>query len=115
TMHQILRLLYSDQQTPTGKLFRFESFDTREIREAVGQLAIGVNSYELYLGLTALRELRSDYAEKNRLYKAAILALPRSEGLSSIAGLDVRITEIVAQKATVFSEIANVDSLVGVE
>jgi hypothetical protein len=35
TMHQILRLLYSDQQTPAGKLFRFESFDTRDSHSSV--------------------------------------------------------------------------------
>ena len=38
TMHQILRLLYSDQRTPAGFLFRYEDFDRREIREAVGDL-----------------------------------------------------------------------------
>jgi AAA domain-containing protein len=32
TMHQIMRLLYSDQRTPAAFLFRYESFDTRDIR-----------------------------------------------------------------------------------
>ena len=41
TMHQILRLLYSDQRTPAGFLFRYEDFDPREIREAVGDLGSG--------------------------------------------------------------------------
>jgi AAA domain len=35
TAHQILRLLYADQRTPAPFLFRYENFDTREIREAV--------------------------------------------------------------------------------
>jgi uncharacterized protein (UPF0335 family) len=115
TMHQMLRLLYSDQQTPAGKLFRFESFDTRDIREAVGQLVIGVNGYELYEGQIKLRELKSEYAEKDRLYKAALLTLPRSEGLASIAALDLRIGEIVAQRGEALLEIADVDSHVGGE
>jgi hypothetical protein len=115
TMHQMLRLLYSDQQTPTGKLFRFESFDTRDIREAVGQLVIGVNGYELYEGQIRLRDLKSEYAEKDRLYKAALLALPRAEGLGSTASLDMRIGEIVAKRSTVLDEISGVGALVGVE
>lgn len=112
TMHQILRLLYSDQQTPAGKLFRFESFDTRDIREAVGQLVIGVNGYELYEGLIKIRELKSNYADMDRLYKAALLGLPRSEGLASIAALDKRIDEIVSRKKTILIEVANVDALI---
>ncbi|WP_196232124.1 ATP-binding protein [Rhizobium etli] len=55
TMHQLLRLLYADQQTPPGKLFRFESFDTREIRETVGQLVIGVNGDLLPWNVLGLR------------------------------------------------------------
>ena len=37
TMNQILRLLYSDQRTPSAYLFRYEPFDTRDIREAVAE------------------------------------------------------------------------------
>ena len=33
TMHQLLRLCYSDQRTPASRLFRFELFDTQNIRE----------------------------------------------------------------------------------
>ena len=110
-----MRLLYSDQQTPAGKLFRFESFDTRDIREAVGQLVIGVNGYELYESQIKLRQLNSDYTEKDRLYKAALLTLPRSEGLASMAALEARIGEIVAQRGVLLDEIANVDSHVGAE
>ena len=115
TKHQMMRLLYSDQQTPAGKLFRFESFDTRDIREAVGQLVIGVNGYELYESQIKLRQLNSDYTEKDRLYKAALLTLPRSEGLASMAALEARIGEIVAQRGVLLDEIANVDSHVGAE
>lgn len=113
TMHQILRLLYADQQTPPGKLFRFESFDTREIRETVGQLLIGVNGYELYEGLIRLRALKNDFADKDRLYKAAIMSLPNAEGLTSIAVLERRLAELSAEKIRIASEIRNVDALVG--
>jgi predicted nucleic acid-binding Zn-ribbon protein len=115
TAHQLLRLLYSDQQTPAGKLFRFESFDTRDIREAVGQLVIGVNGYELYEGQLRLRQLNADYAEKDRLYKAALLTLPQSEGLASIAALDKRLGEITSKRDALLTEIANIDELVATD
>ncbi|WIW45404.2 AAA family ATPase [Bradyrhizobium sp. 62B] len=113
TMHQALRLLYADQQTPPGKLFRFESFDTRDIREVVGQLLIGVNGYDLYENQIRLRELKSEYADKNRDYHAAVAALPASEGLSSIAMLDARGSALASEKTAVLSEIENADDLVG--
>ena len=115
TMHQVMRLLYADQQTPAGKLFRFESFDTRDIREAVGQLLIGVNGYELYEGQIRLRELKSDYTEKDREYRAALSALPTSEGLSSVATLNARTTELIAERETIIGQIRDVDTLVGAE
>ena len=43
TMHQLLRLCYSDQRTPATRLFRFEPFDTQNIREAVDDLVCGIN------------------------------------------------------------------------
>jgi len=112
TMHQVLRLLYSDQQTPAGKIFRFESFDTREIREAVGNLLIGYNGYELYEALIKLRELKSAYEEKDRLYRAAQLALPPSEGLVSIFSLNQKLSAISLQKDRLTAEIQKVDDLV---
>lgn len=42
TMNQLLRLVYADQRTPASFLFRYESFDTGEIREAVGDLVRGI-------------------------------------------------------------------------
>ncbi len=111
-MHQLLRLLYADQQTPPGKLFRFESFDTREIRETVGQLVIGVNGYDLYESLIKLREVKADYAEKDRLYKAAILSLPSPEGLTSVAILNTRLGELNTRKVRITNEIRTVDSIV---
>lgn len=115
TMHQILRLLYADQQTPPGKLFRFESFDTRDIREAVGQLIIGVNGYDLYEGQISLRELKAEYAEKDKLYSAALLALPSAEGLGSISALDIRLRDLATNRDRILTEIRNVDSLVAEE
>ena len=113
TMHQMLRLLYADQQTPPGKLFRFESFDTGDIRGTVGQLVIGVNGYDLYESQIKLRGVKAAYSDKDRLYKAAVMSLPSSEGLTSIAILDTRLKELEVRKSSIAEEIRNVDEVVG--
>src|SRR5690606_29512933 len=48
TFHQILRLLYVDQDSPTSSLFYYEQFDTTLTRETVSDLLLGVYNQELY-------------------------------------------------------------------
>lgn len=48
TIHQILRLLYVDQDSPTNSLFLYEEFDTTLTRETVADLLLGVYKQELY-------------------------------------------------------------------
>jgi outer membrane murein-binding lipoprotein Lpp len=48
TFHQILRLLYIDQDSPTNSLFLYEYFDTNITRETVSDLLLGVYNQELY-------------------------------------------------------------------
>lgn len=48
TFHQILRLLYLDQDSPTNSLFYYEEFDTTLTRETAADLLLGVYRQELY-------------------------------------------------------------------
>jgi hypothetical protein len=48
TIHQILRLLYIDQDSPTSSLFLYEHFDSQLTRETVSDLLLGVYDEELY-------------------------------------------------------------------
>jgi len=48
TFHQILRLLYIDQESPTSSLFLYEQFDSSLTRETISDLLLGVYSQELY-------------------------------------------------------------------
>lgn len=61
TFHQILRLLYIDQDSPTSSLFYYEQFDSQLTRETVSDLLLGVYNQELYDSKkrldTALKEL----------------------------------------------------------
>lgn len=48
TFHQILRLLYIDQESPTSSLFFYEQFDSQLTRETVSDLLLGVYNQVLY-------------------------------------------------------------------
>ena len=48
TFHQVLRLLYIDQESPTSSLFYYEHFDSQLTRETVSDLLLGVYNEELY-------------------------------------------------------------------
>ena len=48
TMHQILRLLYIDQESPTSSLFYYEHIDSQLTRETVADLLLGVFNEDLY-------------------------------------------------------------------
>lgn len=55
TMHQILRLIYLDQESPLSSLFFFEQFDKEIIRETVSELLMGL--YDQNLSDAKLRKL----------------------------------------------------------
>ncbi|KAA0573287.1 AAA family ATPase [Azospirillum sp. B21] len=63
TMHQLLRILYSDQLSPIESLFRIEPFDTATIREAVGRLLCGAFDTEFYENQIYLRRMQKEYDE----------------------------------------------------
>lgn len=48
TMHQILRLMYGDQSTPSSEIFSSDTFDSQDVRQAVGDLLCGIYNDELY-------------------------------------------------------------------
>jgi hypothetical protein len=50
TMHQIMRLLYVDQDTPSSKIFRLEPFvyDRESLRKAIGDFMFGLDNLEAH-------------------------------------------------------------------
>ena len=112
TMHQLLRLCYSDQRTPATRLYRFEPFDTQNIREAVGDLLCGISGYESYeIGLE-LRESQKQLDDiatrllglQRALQGDQLLDTPELIG-SAVDSLKEEWTEIQRQ-------VENVDELV---
>ncbi|WP_295720649.1 ATP-binding protein [Mucilaginibacter sp.] len=48
SIHQILRLLYIDQESPTSSLYFYDEFDKQTTREAVADLLLGIYNQDLY-------------------------------------------------------------------
>jgi len=48
TFHQLLRLIYVDQESPTNSLFLYEQFDSNLTRETISDLLLGVYNQSLY-------------------------------------------------------------------
>jgi chromosome segregation ATPase len=67
TIHQILRLLYVDQESPTSSLYYYEQFDSQLTRETTADLLLGVYDESLYENkirlIDAERELDSVKAQ----------------------------------------------------
>lgn len=60
SMHQLLRLMYIDQESPINSLFLYEYFDTTLTRETVSDLLLGVYSQELYDDQQTLEEYKKE-------------------------------------------------------
>lgn len=112
TMHQLLRLAYSDQRTPAARLFRYEDFDTQTIREAVGDLVCGISGYEIYeIGLK-LRDLQKSLDAVEMRLSGLSRALPSGTALHTPELIQFAIRDFHAEKEKLASEIAGVDDLI---
>ena len=76
TMHQILRLMFIDQESSADSLFRFDNFDYPLTREAVSELLLGIYDNELYnlrsqekIKQTNKKEKEAEYRGLKKLYQ----------------------------------------------
>ncbi|MEC7289912.1 MAG: ATP-binding protein [Pseudomonadota bacterium] len=109
TMHQLLRLLYADQRTPTGHLFGFDPFDPMEIRRAVGDLICGLNPHEAYGLEIEVRTLKKKLEEKKVELRTLVAGLPDDEAFRDVAGLNASIQSLNDEIVVIEAEIRNVD------
>ena len=109
TMHQLLRLCYSDQRTPATRLFRFEHFDTQNIREAVGDLVCGISGYEVYeIGLK-LRDHQKELEETEAKLRGLQRGLPGDQRLNTPELIHAAVATLVVEQVNLQTEIENVD------
>ncbi|KAA6303276.1 MAG: hypothetical protein EZS26_000531 [Candidatus Ordinivivax streblomastigis] len=77
TFHQILRLLYIDQDSPTNSLFYYEQFDSQITRETVSDLLLGVYNEDLYEKKRRLISAEKELDEIKSEIKATKKILPK--------------------------------------
>lgn len=68
TMHQVLRLVYIDQDSPIQNLFRFERFDQPVTRQAISELLLGVYDDSLYNDRLTLRDTEQAFHQKQEQF-----------------------------------------------
>ncbi|MFK8272260.1 AAA family ATPase [Capnocytophaga canimorsus] len=85
TIHQILRLIYIDQETPPQSLFRLENFDSPLTRKTVSEILLGIYDNLLYSDRILLRNTKKDLELKEREYKNLVNIVSHS-GLSANRG-----------------------------
>ena len=81
TFHQILRLLYVDQESPTSSLFLYEQFDTTLTRETVSDLLLGVYNQALYDAKTRKVEADKEFDDVKREIKVIKQFIPNELNL----------------------------------
>ena len=59
TMHQLLRLLYIDQESPTQSLYYYEQFDSQTTRETAADLLMGIFDEKLYAAKLKYKNLEA--------------------------------------------------------
>lgn len=83
TMHQLLRLMYVDQESPTGSLFMYEQFDSQITRETVAELLMGVYDVDLYISKLNIKEYQKQLDNVSTEIKIIKTSLNKPEECSS--------------------------------
>ncbi|WP_266030556.1 hypothetical protein [Brucella intermedia] len=106
TVHQMLRLMYADQLSPVGTLFKFEQFDPPLLRETVGRLVFGAYENELYRNELRIKELDKEYVEVNSELIAVSRLVGQSGQVLSPSWLDAEQKRIEEKRSNLDIEIA---------
>lgn len=70
TIHQLLRLMYIDQESPTSSLFVYEQFDSQITRETTAELLLGIYDDTLYQNKKGLIDITKEIDELKSEIKA---------------------------------------------
>lgn len=94
TLHQILRLLYIDQDSPTQSLFRFEKFDLPLTRQAISEVLLGIYDDSLYSDRLDLKSTQKTYDEKKKQFDSLSKVLSFSGNETKIESINKEIEDI---------------------
>lgn len=105
TMHQILRLLYIDQDTPTQSLFRFERFDPPLTREAISEILLGIYDDTLYTQRLSLKQAIKESEDKKREFDNLNKVFGQTGNVTNIAGVQKEIENAKKELSDIESSI----------
>lgn len=91
TVHQILRLLYIDQDTSAQNLFRFEHFDLPLTRQAISEVLLGVYDDTLYNQRLDFRNAQKENDEKKRQFVGINKIYGQSGNVTNLSGVNDEI------------------------
>jgi hypothetical protein len=91
TIHQILRLLYIDQDTPTQSLFRVEKFDPPLTRQTIAEVLLGIYDDSLYKDRLDYRNYQKDYDSKKSQFEAVSKVYSQSGDKTSVEAIKEEI------------------------
>ena len=106
TIHQLLRLMYADQLSPVGTLFKFEQFDPPVLRDTVGRLVFGAYENELYANELRIRALDKEFAEVSSELSGISKLLGHSGQTITTDWLEAERMKAEAERTKIDQEIA---------
>lgn len=111
TMHQILRLIYLDQESPVNSLFFYEQFDKELYREMVANLLLGLYDQKYSDSKQELRDTIKAIAETNVSIKnvGEFLQDARCKSSDFVRGMIDRLNEEIAGITNQIQELRNLD------
>jgi len=109
TIHQMLRLMYADQLSPIGTLFKFEQFDPPLLRDTVGRLVFGAYENELYANELRLRELGNEFTSVSSELAAISKLVGQSGQVLTPSWLEAEHKRIEEERAAVEVQISEVE------
>jgi hypothetical protein len=108
TVHQILRLIYIDQDSPIQNLFRFERFDVSLVRQAISELLLGIYDDSLYNDRVHIRELKREFDDKSKRLANIKSAFRLAGNIISRVDIDTRLKKAEEQLSNLDVQIAAV-------
>lgn len=105
TIHQILRLLYADQLSPTESLFRFEGYDPENLREAVGNLLCGAFDTEIYELQQLKRTKEREFTETSAELRSIFRVVGGGDESMTLDWIEQRRKSLVEERDTVSAQL----------
>ena len=110
TMHQLMRLVYSDQETPPSDLFRHDRFDRAITRTAVGDYLLGIDSTELYELKLQESSADKEASEIRSSIKTIYSAFGNSGTNISLEFLENQIQSLASEITSLQARLENINS-----